>query len=84
MFKDLSPDEKDLYLDVLRDGEFAPFDNFVSRGNIPEAIDIDSPRKTIDRQIFRGIKATSRDRATRLIPILGSAGSGKTLSLIQI
>lgn len=78
MFKDLSPDEKDLYLDVLRDGDFAPFDNFVSRGNLPEAIDIDSPRKTIDRQIFRTLKATSRDRATRLIPILGSAGSGKT------
>jgi hypothetical protein len=78
MFKDLSEDEKELYLDVLRDGEYAPFDNFVSRGNLPDAIDIDSPRNSIDRQVFRAIKATNRDKATRLIPILGSAGSGKT------
>jgi len=78
MFKDISEDEKELYLDVLREGTFTPFNKFVSRGDLPDVIDIANPRKEIDRNIFRAIKQTNRDKSTRLIPILGSAGSGKT------
>ncbi|MCK4282571.1 MAG: hypothetical protein KAX10_10670, partial [Candidatus Lokiarchaeota archaeon] len=78
MLKDISEDEKELYLDVLREGTFTPFDKFVSRGDLPDVIDIANPRKEIDKNIFRAIKQTNRDKSTRLIPILGSAGSGKT------
>ncbi len=78
MLKDISEDEKELYLDVLREGIFTPFDKFVSRGDLPDVIDIANPRKEIDKNIFRAIKQTNRDKSTRLIPILGSAGSGKT------
>lgn len=78
MLKDISEDEKELYLDVLREGTFTPFDKFVSRGDLPDVIDIANPRKDIDKNIFRAIRQTHRDKFSRLIPILGSAGSGKT------
>jgi hypothetical protein len=74
---EMSDDEKDLYLDVLREGT-TPFDRFVARGSMADAIDIPGPRKAIDRFLFRAIKQTQQDNSTRLIPILGSAGSGKT------
>lgn len=73
----LSEEEKELYLEVLRESP-TPFDRFVSRGDIEDVIDISSSRKTIDRSIFRAIAQTQLDQSTRLIPILGAAGAGKT------
>ena len=55
-----------------------PFSNFVSRGDIPDKIDIARPRNSTDREVYRLVRQTSRDRSSRLIPILGSAGTGKT------
>jgi len=77
-FGEIDEDEKNMYLDVLRDAPILPFSNFVSRGNIPDKIDIARPRNYIDREVFRLILQTHRDRASRMIPILGSAGTGKT------
>jgi len=67
-----------MYLDVLREAPLMPFSNFVSRGDIPDRIDISRPRSFIDREVFRLVSQTHRDRSSRLIPILGSAGTGKT------
>ncbi|TFG02021.1 MAG: hypothetical protein EU540_02395 [Promethearchaeota archaeon] len=67
-----------MYLDVLREAPMIPFSNFVSRGDIPDKIDIARPRNSIDREFYRLVRQTHRDRSSRLIPILGSAGSGKT------
>ena len=55
-----------------------PFSNFVSRGDIPDRIDIARPRSYIDREVYRLTRQTYKDRSARLIPILGSAGTGKT------
>ncbi|MFX1374475.1 MAG: hypothetical protein ACFFA0_01565 [Promethearchaeota archaeon] len=55
-----------------------PFSNFVSRGDIPDKVDIARPRSFIDREVYRLVQQTARDRSSRLIPLLGSAGSGKT------
>ena len=55
-----------------------PFSNFVSRGRIPDKIDIARPRSYIDREVYRLVQQTSRDKSSRLIPLLGSAGTGKT------
>lgn len=77
MTTDFSEDEKELYLDVLREGT-TPFDRFVARGDIEDVIDIPTSRKIIDRTIYRAVSQTQLDQSTRLIPILGDAGSGKT------
>jgi hypothetical protein len=76
-FDQMSQEEKDLYLDVLREGT-TPFDRFVSRGTMQDSVDIPGPRKAIDRYLFRAIRQTQEDHSTRLVPILGSAGMGKT------
>ncbi len=78
MYSELSDDEKQMYLDVLRETPLLPFSNFVSRGDIPDKIDISRPRSYIDREVYRLVRQTYRDRSSRLIPILGSAGTGKT------
>jgi len=78
MYSELSDDDKAMYLDVLREAPIMPFSNFVSRGDIPDKVDIARPRSYIDREVFRLVQQTSRDRSSRLIPLLGSAGSGKT------
>ena len=78
MYSELSDDDKEMYLDVLREAPILPFSNFVSRGDIPDKIDISRPRSYIDREIYRLVRQTYRDRSARLIPILGSAGTGKT------
>ena len=78
MYSELSDDDKAMYLDVLREAPIMPFSNFVSRGDIPDRVDIARPRSYIDREVFRLVQQTSRDRSSRLIPLLGSAGSGKT------
>ncbi len=67
-----------MYLDVLRESPIIPFSNFVSRGNIRDKVDIARPRNYIDREVYRLVRQTYRDRASRMIPILGSAGTGKT------
>ncbi len=78
MYSDLSEEEKSLYLDVLRESEYIPFSNYVSRGHIPDEIDVARPRSYVDREVFRLVRQTYRDTRSRLLPILGSAGSGKT------
>ncbi|MHA1704802.1 MAG: hypothetical protein ACTSUX_01835, partial [Promethearchaeota archaeon] len=65
-------------MDVLKEAPILPFSSFVSRGDIPDKIDIARPRSYIDREVFRLVRQTYRDRSSRLLPILGSAGSGKT------
>ncbi|MFX1469726.1 MAG: hypothetical protein ACFFB8_13805 [Promethearchaeota archaeon] len=78
MYSELSDDDKNMYLDVLREAPLLPFSNFVSRGDIADPIDISRPRSHIDREVYRLVQQTYRDRSSRLIPILGSAGTGKT------
>ena len=78
MYSELSDDEKQMYLDVLREAPLLPFSNFVSRGDIKDKVDISRPRSFIDREVYRLVQQTHRDKSSRLIPILGSAGSGKT------
>jgi len=78
MYDSLSEDDKEMYLDVLREAPILPFSNFVSRGDIPDRIDVARPRSYIDREVYRLVRQTYRDRSSRLIPILGSAGTGKT------
>ena len=78
MYSELSDDEKNMYLEVLKEAPILPFSNFVSRGDIPDKIDIARPRSFIDREVYRLVRQTYRDRSARLIPILGSAGTGKT------
>lgn len=67
-----------MYLDVLRESPILPFSNYVSRGDIHDKIDIARPRSYVDREVYRLVRQTHRDKASRLIPILGSAGTGKT------
>ncbi|MFX1567629.1 MAG: hypothetical protein ACFFCV_04585 [Promethearchaeota archaeon] len=78
MYSELSDDDKEMYLDVLREAPIMPFSTFVSRGDIPDKVDISRPRSYIDREVYRLVQQTFRDRSSRLIPILGSAGTGKT------
>jgi hypothetical protein len=78
IYSELSDDDKEMYLDVLREAPILPFSNFVSRGDIPDRVDIARPRSYIDREVYRLVRQTYRDRSSRLIPILGSAGTGKT------
>jgi hypothetical protein len=78
MYSELSDDDKNMYLEVLRDAPILPFSNFVSRGDIPDKIDIARPRSYIDREVYRLVRQAYRDKSSRLIPILGSAGTGKT------
>ncbi|RLI65168.1 MAG: hypothetical protein DRO88_05300 [Promethearchaeia archaeon] len=77
IFSEMDPDEIDLYLDVLKEGT-TPFDRFVARGSMQDVVDIPGPRAKIDRFLFRAIKQTQADHSTRMLPIIGSAGTGKT------
>jgi hypothetical protein len=76
-FEQIDQNDLYMYMDTLRDNP-TPFDSFVSRKNLEDVVDVDGPRKLIDRVIFKTLKQTASDHSTRLIPILGSAGSGKT------
>ncbi len=67
-----------MYLEVLRDSPIIPFSSYVSRGDIRDPVDVARPRSYIDREVFRLVRQTFRDRSSRLLPILGSAGTGKT------
>ncbi|WP_457558183.1 hypothetical protein [Candidatus Harpocratesius sp.] len=77
IFSEMDPDEIDLYLDVLKEGT-TPFDRFVARGSMEDVVDIPGPRSKIDRFLFRAIRQTQSDHSTRMLPIIGSAGTGKT------
>ncbi|MHA1792451.1 MAG: hypothetical protein ACTSVI_07390 [Promethearchaeota archaeon] len=76
-YSNLSDEEKELYLEVLREGT-TPFDRFVSRGDVADHVDIPNPRREMDRIVMSAIKRTASDMTARFIPVLGSAGSGKT------
>lgn len=76
-FEGMDQNDIYLYMDTIRDNP-TPFDSFVARKNLEDVVDVDGPRKMIDRVIFKTLKQTASDHSTRLIPILGSAGSGKT------
>jgi len=78
MYSELSDDDKNMYLDVLHEAPILPFSNFVSRGDLEDKVDVARPRAFIDREVYRLVRQTYRDRSSRLIPILGSAGAGKT------
>ncbi|MHA1273337.1 MAG: hypothetical protein ACTSQP_13525 [Promethearchaeota archaeon] len=78
MYDELGEDEKEMYLEVLREAPMLPFSSFVSRSDIPDKIDISRPRSAIDREVYRLVRQVYNDRSTRLLPILGSAGTGKT------
>ena len=73
----MDDEEQQMYYDVLKDGT-TPFDRFVSRGRMQDHVDIPGPRRKIDRYLFRTIQQTQADNSARLLPILGSAGTGKT------
>jgi hypothetical protein len=75
--REISSEKKKAYLEVLREGK-TPFSSFVARKNMEDMVDISNPRKEIDRFIFRAIHQTQIDHSTRMLPILGAAGSGKT------
>jgi hypothetical protein len=77
MSDQLTDEQKELYLDVLKEGT-TPFDRFVSRGDVEDPVDIPNPRREIDRAVMNAIKKTTADHTARFIPMLGSAGSGKT------
>ena len=77
MYEELGEDEKEMYIDVLREAPMMPFSNFVSRGDIRDNVDIWRPRNYIDKEVYRLVRQAHRDKASRLIPILGSAVSGK-------
>ncbi|MHA1617907.1 MAG: hypothetical protein ACTSVZ_01410 [Promethearchaeota archaeon] len=77
VFEQMDEDEKNLYLDVLKEGT-TPFDRFVARGSMEDVVDIPGPRSKIDRFMYRAIRQTCADHSTRMLPIIGSAGTGKT------
>ncbi len=78
-FPAMNEEECEMYLDVLKEG-ILPFDRYVSRGDIPDIIDIKGPRKRsrIDERIERTIHSTQVDHATRFLPFIGAFGTGKT------
>lgn len=73
----MADEDRELFLDILREGT-TPFDRFVSRGDLEDVIDIPMSRSAIDRSIFRSVAQTQLDQSSRMIPIIGEAGSGKT------
>ncbi|MEX2682903.1 MAG: hypothetical protein Q6373_015040 [Candidatus Sigynarchaeota archaeon] len=77
MSDQLTDEQKELYLDVLKEGVTA-FDRFVSRGDVEDPVDIPNPRRDIDRAVMNSIKKCVADKTARFIPLLGAAGSGKT------
>ncbi len=78
-FLEMSEEECEMYLDVLKEG-ILPFDRYVSRGDIPDIVDIKGPRKRtkIDEKIGRTIHSTQVDHAARFLPLVGAFGTGKT------
>lgn len=68
--------DREMYFEILK--EDPPFKRYVSRGDLPDTIDIPGPHEKADRAIFRAIRFTMKDGTPRMQPILGEAGMGKT------
>ncbi|MFW9920208.1 MAG: hypothetical protein ACFFED_11445 [Candidatus Thorarchaeota archaeon] len=68
--------DKEMYLEILRDNP--PMKRYVSRGDIPDEIDIEGPHEDADNAIFRMLRFVMSDSTPRFQPVLGSAGMGKT------
>ena len=68
-------DEK-MYLEILRD--HPPMKRYVSRGDMPDHIDISGPHEDVDLAIFRILRFVMEDGTHRFQQILGEAGMGKT------
>ncbi len=68
--------DKEMYLEILRDNP--PMKRYVSRGDMPDQIDISGPHEDVDLAIFRILRFVMDDGTPRFQPILGEAGMGKT------
>jgi hypothetical protein len=68
--------DKTMYLEIMK--EDPPMKRYVSRGDMPDDVDIEGPHEEADAAIFRAIRFTIRDNTPRFQPILGAAGMGKT------
>jgi len=68
--------DKTMYLEILR--ENSPMKRYVSRGDMPDSIDIEGPHEDVDRALYRVLRFVMEDGTPRFQPILGSAGMGKT------
>lgn len=67
----------EMYIEALKENPTV-FDRFVSRGDIRDPVDISNPRAEAERITSRAIRSASFDRTPRYVPIVGTAGSGKT------
>jgi len=65
------------YFDILRENPL-PFQRYVSRGDMPDEVDIYEPRKDVEEAILEAIELVKIDSTPRIIPVLGEAGMGKT------
>ncbi|MFW9850207.1 MAG: hypothetical protein ACFFF4_13805 [Candidatus Thorarchaeota archaeon] len=68
--------DKNMYLEILRDNP--PMKRYVSRGDMPDHIDIAGPHEEADLAIFRVLRFVMEDKTPRFQPVLGEAGIGKT------
>ncbi|MFW9768527.1 MAG: hypothetical protein ACFFF9_05275 [Candidatus Thorarchaeota archaeon] len=73
-----SPTEFDtqMYFEILKADP--PLRRYVSRGDMPDDVDIPGPHQDADRAIWRVARFTMKDNTPRFQPILGDAGMGKT------
>jgi len=65
------------YFDILRENPL-PFQRYVSRGDMPDEVDICEPRKDVEEAILEAIELVRIDNTPRIVPVLGEAGMGKT------
>ncbi|MGQ4832744.1 MAG: hypothetical protein ACP6IS_02450 [Candidatus Asgardarchaeia archaeon] len=72
----MSDEQSKLLLEILR--EDPPFKRFISRGDVPDEIDVEGPHREVDKKVMNIIRLTLSDKLPRLQPILGNAGMGKT------
>ncbi|MGY5855017.1 MAG: hypothetical protein RTS72_00355, partial [Candidatus Thorarchaeota archaeon] len=63
-------------MEILK--EDPPLRRYVSRGDIPDDVDIPGPHQDADRAIWRVARFTMKDHTPRFQPILGTSGMGKT------
>ena len=73
----MDDEEQEMYFEVIKTTP-TPFDRYVSRGDIEDVVDIPGPRMEVERGAMRAIRFTLSDQSARFVPIIGSAGSGKT------
>lgn len=67
---------KNELIEILR--ENPPFNRYVSRGDIPDDIDVEGPHREVDNHVFRAIMLVKATKTPLIVPILGDAGFGKT------